>query len=85
MRFASTDAGAGSGEEIGFETLRPNGRYRTTEAEVLRSLPSPVSTVTEEKGLELVREACSELETQATSLRHRLEATEAVRAGGSGD
>ena len=84
MRFAA-GAGTGSGEKNGFETLRPNGRYRTTEAEVLRGFPSSVSTITEEKGLELVRGACNELEKWTISLRRRLEATEAARSGGSGD
>jgi gamma-glutamyl:cysteine ligase YbdK (ATP-grasp superfamily) len=85
LHFANAGAKAGSGEENGFETLRPDGRYRTTEAEVLRSFSSPVSTVTKEKGLELVREACTELETWVVSPPYQLEATKVTRAGESGD
>jgi carboxylate-amine ligase len=72
-----------SGAEPGFEALRAGGSYRTTEAGLLYDFASPVSWISVERGLELVREACDELEDQITSLRR--EATEAARAGANGD
>jgi hypothetical protein len=50
---------------------------------MLYDLAPPVSWISVEKGLELVREACDELEKQVTSLRS--EAAEAAKAGASGD
>ena len=79
LRFSSADA------ESGFEALKSGGRYRTTEAGILRDFASPVSSISEERGLELVCEACDELEKQVRSLRRGSEATEAARAGANGD
>jgi hypothetical protein len=72
-----------SGAEPGFEALRAGGSYRTTEAGLLYDFASPVSWISVERGLELVREACNELEDQITSLRR--EAAEAAKAGANGD
>jgi hypothetical protein len=72
-----------SGAESGFAAFKVGERYRTTEARILRDLAPPVSWISVEKGLELVREACDELEKQVTSLRR--EAAEAAKAGVSGD
>ena len=75
-------AGRGNAEENNFENLKAAGRYRTTEAEILRSFtPSASRRLSEERGLELVREACDELEEQVASLRHR----EATKVGTNGD
>lgn len=74
---------ASSGGKTGFEGLRDGGAYRTTEARILQSFDSPLSLVSEERGLELVREACDELEKRVTSLRRG--AAEATRAGANGD
>jgi hypothetical protein len=71
-----------SGAELGFEALRDDGRYRTTEAGLLDDFASPVSWISVERGLELVRDACDELEDQITSLRR--EAAEAAKAGANG-
>jgi gamma-glutamyl:cysteine ligase YbdK (ATP-grasp superfamily) len=76
---------SGAGKESGFEALRAGGRYRTTEAGILRSFASPVSSILKERGLELVREACDELERQTTTLRCESKATKAVKAGADGD
>jgi hypothetical protein len=74
------------GEEPGFKDLRNvAGHYRSTETEILQSFASPVSCISEERGLELVREACKELEKQVRSLRHGSEVTKAARAGANGD
>jgi len=54
----------GSREGRGFEPLITSGFYQTTEAEILKRIPSPVSPILEEEGLRLVREACDELEEQ---------------------
>jgi hypothetical protein len=80
LRFSSVDAESG-----GFEGLRSCGRYRTTEDEILRGFASPVSSISEERGLELVREACDELEKQIVSLRRGSKATQAARARANGD
>jgi hypothetical protein len=76
---------SGASEEPGFEALKAGGRYRTTEAEILHSFVSPVSSISEERGLELVREACDELERQVTALRRGSKATKAVKAGTNAD
>ena len=78
LRFAKP-----SGQETGFEVSREGGRYRTTEAEILQSFGSPASRVSEERGLELVRGACDDLEEWVTSLRRGT--GEATRAGADGD
>jgi carboxylate-amine ligase len=72
-----------SGAESGFGAFKVGERYRTTEAEILHDLASPVSWISAEKGLELVRAACDGLEKQVTSLRR--EAAQAAKAGASGD
>jgi carboxylate-amine ligase len=71
MRFAS--AGEEDCEEPRFEGLKAADRYRTVEAEILQRFPPPASgRLSDERGLELVREACDELEKQVTSLyRHK--------------
>ncbi|HEX2097717.1 MAG TPA: glutamate-cysteine ligase family protein [Rubrobacteraceae bacterium] len=75
-------AGRGNAEEDGFETLKVAGRYQTTEAEILQSFAPPASgLLSNERGLELVREACDELEKQVASLRHQ----KATKAGVGGD
>src|SRR5215210_7973045 len=76
---------SGAGEGPSSETLRASGRYLTTEAEILHSFASPVSSISEERGLELVREACGELERQVTALQRGNKATQAVKAGTNGD
>lgn len=82
LRFAS--AGAEAGEETGFEGLKVAGRYRTTEAEVLRSFPPEASgLLSEEGGLELVREACDEFERQVASLHRKPTEAAKARANGS--
>jgi carboxylate-amine ligase len=72
-----------SGAVSDFEAIRVGERYRTTEAEILHDIAPPVSWISVEKGLELVRKACDELEKQVTSLQR--EAAEAAKAGASGD
>jgi carboxylate-amine ligase len=75
-------AGRGNAEEDGFETLKVADRYQTTEAEILQSFAPPASgRLSDERGLELVREACDELEKQVASLRHQ----KATKAGVGGD
>ncbi len=51
-----------------FESLRADGRYRSTETEILESFGVEISRDT---GLRLVREACDELERQVHSLQKR--------------
>ncbi len=46
----------------------PDGSYRVTEAEILASFP-PISPLSEDEGLRLVRESCDELEEQVSSLQ----------------
>ena len=77
LRFANP------GVETGFEGLGGDGLYRTTEDEILQSFGSQVSRVSGERGLGLVREACSRLEKWVTSFRRG--AAEATRAGANGD
>ena len=50
------------------EPLVSSGGYRTTEAEVLESFPTPKVSLTREEGLSLVREACLRLKEQVSSL-----------------
>ncbi len=61
---------------IGSMSLRIAGHYLTTEAENRKSFASIVSYISEEKGLELVREACSELDEQVKSYCRGPKATE---------
>ena len=68
--------------EPGFEPLKTAGHYKTMEAEILRDFTSPVSWISEERGLELVREACDKLEKQVAAFRARREsATEVANTG----
>jgi carboxylate-amine ligase len=68
LEFARAGCETAEPEEIGFEGLKVAGRYRTTEADILQNVASPVSQISEEEGLELVRRACDELEEQVVSL-----------------
>ena len=68
-------------EETRFEDLKVAGHYQTTEAEILRTFASPVSRISEEEGLELVRKACDELEEQVASLYDH----ETTKAGTNGN
>ena len=45
--------------------------YKTTEGEVLRSLPSFEATISREQGLGLVQQSCRQLREQVLSLRRR--------------
>jgi len=75
-------AGRDNAKKDGFETLKAAGRYRTTEADMLRNFaPSASGRLSDERGLELVREACDEVEKQVASLGHQ----EATKAGVGGD
>jgi carboxylate-amine ligase len=67
--------------ESGFEALKTAGRYRNTEADLLRDFPAPTPELPEEQGLRLVLEACDELEEQVASLHHR----KATKAGANED
>jgi carboxylate-amine ligase len=68
LEFARAGCETAEPEEVGFEGLKVAGRYRTTEADILQSFTLPVSRISEEEGLELVRRACDELEEQVVSL-----------------
>jgi gamma-glutamyl:cysteine ligase YbdK (ATP-grasp superfamily) len=57
------------------EPLVSSGGYKSTEAEVLESFPTPKVSLTREEGLSLVREACLRLEEQVSSLGQRYAAT----------
>jgi hypothetical protein len=83
LEFSSTVVES-PGEEPGFEGLKAAGRYRTTETEILQRFDSPVSCISDERGLELVREACNELEEQVTSFRHESKATKVSKARTNG-
>jgi len=78
LKFAS------AGTETDFEGLKAAGRYRTTEAEILRGFPPEASgRLSEERGLELVRQACNELEKQVVSLHRKPTEAAKARANGS--
>src|SRR5215211_5364661 len=49
--------------------------YKTTEAELLESFPTPKVSLTREEGLSLVRDACLRLQEQVSSLGQRYGAT----------
>src|SRR5215217_4810348 len=53
------------------EPLGSSGGYKTTEAEVLESFPTPKVSLTREEGLSLVREACRRTNEQVSSLRQK--------------
>jgi carboxylate-amine ligase len=57
------------------EPLVSSGGYKTTEAEVLNSFPTPKDSLTPEEGLSLVRVACLRLKEQVSSLGQRNGAT----------
>jgi gamma-glutamyl:cysteine ligase YbdK (ATP-grasp superfamily) len=53
------------------EPLGSSGGYKTTEAKVLESFPTPKVSLTREEGLSLVREACLRLKEQLSYLGQR--------------
>jgi gamma-glutamyl:cysteine ligase YbdK (ATP-grasp superfamily) len=53
------------------EPLGSSGSYKTTEAEVLESYPTPETYLTPDQGLSLVREACRRTNEQVSSLLRR--------------
>ena len=57
------------------EPLVSSRGYKTTEAELLESFPTPKVSLTREEGLSLVREACLRLKEQVSSLGQRYGAT----------
>jgi hypothetical protein len=60
------------------ELLKPlvsSGRYKTTESEILMSLPASRTSLTRGRGLSLVREACRPLTRQVATLRRRWDKT----------
>jgi len=68
----------------GFETLKTaDGSYKSTETEILQKFPT-ISVLSEEEGLDLVREACDEFEEQVAELKRR-ETTGMTKAGANGD
>ncbi|HEX2729208.1 MAG TPA: glutamate-cysteine ligase family protein [Rubrobacteraceae bacterium] len=73
-------AAGGAGED--FQALKSGGSYRTTEADILKNYPADAG-LTRERGLDLVLEACGELETQVSRLKHR--ASDMAPAGERGD
>ena len=79
LGFSAADA------ESSFEAFRVGGGYRTTEARLLQTFDFPGSSIPDEEGLRLVREACDELERQVMMLRRESGATKAARAGADGD
>jgi carboxylate-amine ligase len=81
LEFARAGWETAEPEETGFEGLKVAGRYRTTEADILQGFASPVSQISEEEGLELVRRACDELEEQVKSLYFH----KATKAGTDGN
>lgn len=73
-------APGGAGLEYLAGLRSPEGDYKTTEAEILRETPL-VTHLSVDEGLRLVREACAELEAQASSLRRKaLEKLETEKA-----
>lgn len=76
-------AGGGAGDGRDFQTLKSGGRYRTTEAGILKSYPADAG-LTRERGLALVLEACDELEAQVSRLK-RWASPDMTAAGGRGD
>src|SRR5215218_4996319 len=57
------------------EPLVSSRGYKTTEAELLESFPTPKVSLTREEGLSLVRDACLRLQEQVSSLGQRYGAT----------
>jgi carboxylate-amine ligase len=57
------------------EPLVSSRGYKTTEADLLESFPTPKVSLTREEGLSLVREACLRLKEQVSSLGQRYGAT----------
>ncbi len=79
LEFARSDEDTG-----GFEALKaPDGSYKTTENKILQRFPT-ASVLSEEEGLDLVREACDEFEEQVAALKRR-ETTGMTKAGANGD
>lgn len=65
------------GAEKHLESLKPGGDYRCPETEILENFGVEVS---QDTGLQLVREACDKLEEQIYSLKKR-EKTTSTKAG----
>ena len=59
------------------EPLRSSGGYRTTESEILASLPDRGASLTRGQGLSLVREACRTMGEQVSSLSRKYDETPA--------
>lgn len=78
MAFATR--GRGSGYLRRLKT--PEGAYRTTEDEILRAFPATGSSIAQEQGLRLVREACRELERQVSFLHREYRATDVAARDG---
>lgn len=72
------------GDEPGLESLRPGGRYRNTEMEVMERVNLSGKKLSVEEGLEIVREACGELEAQVAAF-HRRKNKQTAKAGADGD
>jgi hypothetical protein len=53
------------------EPLGSSGSYRTTECEIVESLPDPGASLTRDRGLSLVREACRRMDEQVATLRRK--------------
>jgi gamma-glutamyl:cysteine ligase YbdK (ATP-grasp superfamily) len=57
------------------EPLGVSGSYRTTEREILASFPDRSASLTRNRGLSLVREACRRMDEQVSTLRRRYDET----------
>jgi gamma-glutamyl:cysteine ligase YbdK (ATP-grasp superfamily) len=57
------------------EPLGSSGSYRTTECEIVETFPDLGASLTRERGLSLVREACSRMDEQVSSLRRKYDET----------
>jgi gamma-glutamyl:cysteine ligase YbdK (ATP-grasp superfamily) len=55
------------------EPLETSGNSKNTECEILASFPHQGASLTREKGLSLVREACGRMDEQVSSLRRRID------------
>lgn len=79
--FEFVEGEAGDGED--FRALKSGGGYRTTEAGILKSYPADAGLIGE-RGLDLVLEACDELEAQVSRLK-RWVSPDMTAAGGRDD
>lgn len=73
-----------TGDDTALRTLKKNGRYKTTETEILESIELFGREISVETGLRLVRKACDELEKQVISFEHP-RGKETTKAGVNGD